>query len=348
MWYSNQADLVSIISYPGVAKFGIALEWGSRGLEFESRHSDHWGSPVTVVVTGLFHMPRFFYPLFCPYFSFFGLIALPGHRAKQTVHSLGAGLAHLVSEVAVDVQREGGCGVAQVALHRLNIVAHGDCRHRVGVAQIMEAEVRQTDLGGDFLELVIDGVGGQVLAPLIAEDEVVVLPRRTHLEPLDILLDLMAVKQLHDRGSDTDGPTPAVLGADQLKGRRMTDHLLELLVDIERAVLEVHTVPCQSTDLTAPQSCEQCHHIDILIDVALNGAEERFHLILIQRHDLALFHAGQLAHLGGIAADVADLNGLLQRLVQNAVDAADGLGRETGLVTLRFSQVVIECLNHRS
>ena len=27
--------------YPGVAKFGIALEWGSRGLEFESRHSDH-------------------------------------------------------------------------------------------------------------------------------------------------------------------------------------------------------------------------------------------------------------------------------------------------------------------
>ena len=29
-----------ITEYPGVAKFGIALEWGSRGLEFESRHSD--------------------------------------------------------------------------------------------------------------------------------------------------------------------------------------------------------------------------------------------------------------------------------------------------------------------
>ena len=27
-------------AFPGVAKFGIALEWGSRGLEFESRHSD--------------------------------------------------------------------------------------------------------------------------------------------------------------------------------------------------------------------------------------------------------------------------------------------------------------------
>ena len=30
--------------YPGVAKFGIALEWGSRGLEFESQHSDHIGA----------------------------------------------------------------------------------------------------------------------------------------------------------------------------------------------------------------------------------------------------------------------------------------------------------------
>ena len=27
--------------HPGVAKFGIALEWGSRGRWFESSHSDH-------------------------------------------------------------------------------------------------------------------------------------------------------------------------------------------------------------------------------------------------------------------------------------------------------------------
>ncbi len=29
------------MAYPGVAKFGIALEWGSRGRWFESSHSDH-------------------------------------------------------------------------------------------------------------------------------------------------------------------------------------------------------------------------------------------------------------------------------------------------------------------
>ena len=32
--------------HPGVAKFGIALEWGSRGLEFESQHSDHKSSEI--------------------------------------------------------------------------------------------------------------------------------------------------------------------------------------------------------------------------------------------------------------------------------------------------------------
>ena len=30
----------TLVQHPGVAKFGIALEWGSRGLEFESQHSD--------------------------------------------------------------------------------------------------------------------------------------------------------------------------------------------------------------------------------------------------------------------------------------------------------------------
>ena len=40
MWYSNQADVSDSVGYPGVAKFGIALEWGSRGRWFDSSHSD--------------------------------------------------------------------------------------------------------------------------------------------------------------------------------------------------------------------------------------------------------------------------------------------------------------------
>ena len=48
--YCGGRETASI--YPGVAKFGIALEWGSRGLEFESRHSDQ---------TGQLRLSRFFF-----------------------------------------------------------------------------------------------------------------------------------------------------------------------------------------------------------------------------------------------------------------------------------------------
>ena len=40
--------------FPGVAKFGIALEWGSRGPEFESRHSDHIKTAKNVWILGCF------------------------------------------------------------------------------------------------------------------------------------------------------------------------------------------------------------------------------------------------------------------------------------------------------
>ena len=36
--------LTDYVAYPGVAKFGIALDWGSRGRRFKSCHSDQKSS----------------------------------------------------------------------------------------------------------------------------------------------------------------------------------------------------------------------------------------------------------------------------------------------------------------
>ncbi len=33
--------IIILYKYLGVAQFGSALEWGSRGREFKSPHSDH-------------------------------------------------------------------------------------------------------------------------------------------------------------------------------------------------------------------------------------------------------------------------------------------------------------------
>ena len=45
--------------FPGVAKFGIALEWGSRGLEFESRHSDH--NCIKVFLLSVFYFDAIYF-----------------------------------------------------------------------------------------------------------------------------------------------------------------------------------------------------------------------------------------------------------------------------------------------
>ena len=39
--YGSIFEVHRAVSYPGVAKFGIALDWGSRGRRFKSCHSDH-------------------------------------------------------------------------------------------------------------------------------------------------------------------------------------------------------------------------------------------------------------------------------------------------------------------
>ena len=38
--YNKQRRWWTTRRHPGVAQFGSALEWGSRGREFDSRHSD--------------------------------------------------------------------------------------------------------------------------------------------------------------------------------------------------------------------------------------------------------------------------------------------------------------------
>ena len=50
-------------TYPGVAKFGIALEWGSRGRWFESSHSDHVGASYVSLAPTFFKSQSALTPL---------------------------------------------------------------------------------------------------------------------------------------------------------------------------------------------------------------------------------------------------------------------------------------------
>ena len=57
-----------------------------------------------------------------------------GNALDELLHPGGAGLLHLVGDVAVDIQGKGGGGVAHVALDGLDVIAAPDGGHSVGVA----------------------------------------------------------------------------------------------------------------------------------------------------------------------------------------------------------------------
>ena len=66
-----------------------------------------------------------------------------GNCTDKTLHAVGTFALHLVSHMAVYVQRKGRCGVTQITLHRLDIVASADRGNCIGVTQVMETGISQ-------------------------------------------------------------------------------------------------------------------------------------------------------------------------------------------------------------
>ena len=102
----------------------------------------------------------------CPKAGFSLIGSTDGNCTDKTLHAVGTFALHLVSHMAVYVQRKGRCGVTQITLHRLDIVASADRGDCVGVTQVVETGVgttrrfksgchlqKKTTLSGGFLLL---------------------------------------------------------------------------------------------------------------------------------------------------------------------------------------------------
>lgn len=74
--------------------------------------------------------------------------------------------------MAVYVQRKGRCGVTQITLHRLDIVAGADRGDCVGVTQVVETGIGTTHGRNDTLVLAVDCWLRQVCPELVGKDEV--------------------------------------------------------------------------------------------------------------------------------------------------------------------------------
>ncbi len=82
-------------------------------------------APEITEVSGVLPCLEESFPLFFP--------LLAANPFDEGLHPGGAGLFHLIRDMTVDIQRKGGGGVAQVALHRLDVVPGPDGGHGVGM-----------------------------------------------------------------------------------------------------------------------------------------------------------------------------------------------------------------------
>ncbi len=77
--------------------------------------------------------------------------------------------------MTIDIQRECGGGVTQIALKGLDVVAVSDRDDSILVSEIMKAESRTAHAFDDAFEAIVDCAVGQDNALLVREDKVMCL-----------------------------------------------------------------------------------------------------------------------------------------------------------------------------
>ena len=253
----------------------------------------------------------------------------PFYDVDKALHAVGALLLHLVGDMAVDVQGKGRRGVAQVALHGLDVVSDLQGGHRVGMPHIVEAELRRADPFHDLLEVVVDRVWVQVFAQLVGKDQVHgVLEAFPVLELPGHLLLLDPVEGVHDLLGGLQLSGLPVFRGDQLAGPVPDPRPLKLLVDQNGAPGKIDHVPGQTHNLPLPHASEQSHEEQILVFVALDGLQEVGDHVLIHGVHLLLLDPGTDRGVRGVVGDVAVQDCLPQSRVEDPVDVLDCLRGE--------------------
>ena len=85
---------------------------------------------------------------------------------NKRLHSVSAGVFHLLRDMAVNVQSERCGGVSEIFLHRFYIVAALDRNNRVCMSEIMKAGIGKAYLFHDTLEAVVNRSVREVSPPL--------------------------------------------------------------------------------------------------------------------------------------------------------------------------------------
>lgn len=223
----------------------------------------------------------------------YGLVRLGVDLLDEVLQLDGALLAHLLADVTVDVQREGRRGVAEVFLEGLDVHAAFQTDHRVGVPKIVDPGLRRADLRRQPLEAVEDGPVGQIPAEGACEDQAGFGPLVPQEAPQLVLPRPLLSEELGNAGSHRNNAAFVVLRRDDLRDAALGVLLVELLLDQDRAVCVVHTIPRQPQKLPFPHPGEQGNLIQVFVGVSGQQLQQVCDLLRGQWVDLFLDDPGQ-------------------------------------------------------
>ena len=155
--------------------------------------------------------------------------------------------------------------MAQVRLHGFYVVSVLQGNHRKGVPQIVDSRIRSACFLRKLFEMQIQPLGHEVATVLIGEHQGLLvlclivpgLPVRPGAHALHDLFRIPLLECLHHVTCRAQDARLAVFGRCQLRSACRLRSALELLVDQNGAVVEIHAVPGEPQGFRFPQAGEQ-------------------------------------------------------------------------------------------
>lgn len=177
------------------------------------------------------------FPLFFPLSSG---ICFP-YGFVELLHSGGAVPFHFLGDVTIHIQRERGCGVSQINLHGLDVIACLQGCHRKAVAKIMKSGIRDSNSLSNRFEVLDYGSSDEVLSQGIGEYQIVgIVPGFPCLHAGKPLIAPFLLKRFHDDGRRCNGSALSAFGGTE---EVFSVLALKLLLHMDDAIFEIHILP---------------------------------------------------------------------------------------------------------
>ena len=242
--------------------FGSSLVWGSRGREFDSRHSDQGWLSRSAGTSN----PK----------GFGAFLFLRLQTRQRLFQAVGDGTLAAYIQMAVDVRGHLDVRVAQPLLHVLQAVALRQQHAGAGVAEVVKPDMGQVVLLQQFVEGVAHIVGGVGVPVLPGEHIVVVYVVLAEVVAVVLLLLKQNFEQPHRivcQGKTAEAG--CVLRLVLLHDLRDPCHGVPYGQRLHR---KVDAVPFQAQHLTAAQAVQRGDIDDRVEALVFDGGQQIAHL----------------------------------------------------------------------